>query len=107
MLHTAVEPHHLHSIPASGSGSVGRAAAGAIRIGNVVRAAITNRRILEPVEARIMLTVGLLLLALAILFAFFPGLLAYPLVAVAAWIAIALLYRAYSLYKGQPKKVQS
>ena len=40
-------------------GSVSRAAAGAIRIGNTVGAAFTNRRVIDAVEARIMLTGGL------------------------------------------------
>jgi predicted MFS family arabinose efflux permease len=47
-------------------------AAGAIRIGNAIGAAFTNKRVLEPVEACIMLTTGVLLLALATLFALFP-----------------------------------
>src|ERR687896_533032 len=97
------EPHHEYPVLTSGGGSGGRAAAGAIRIGNAVGAAFTNRRVLEPAEARIMVAVGMLLLTLAILFAFFPRLLAYPLTAVFVWVAVALLYRGYKLYrrKGQ------
>lgn len=91
------EPPHPHPIKASGGGSGGRAAAGAVRIGNAVGAAFTNRRELEPVEARIWLTMGALLIGLAVLFAFFPRVLAYPTVALFGWIALALLYRAYSL----------
>jgi cardiolipin synthase A/B len=83
----------------SGGGSVGRAAAGAIRIGNAVGAAFTNRRLLEPVEARIMVTTGVLLLTLAILFWFFPGVLVYPVVIIFIWIALALLYRGYKLHR--------
>ena len=93
------EPRHPHPVLTSGGGSGGRAAAGAIRIGNAVGAAFTNRRVLEPVEARIMLTVGVLLLALAILFAFFPRLLVYPLIVVFVWIAVSLLYRGYKLHR--------
>jgi cardiolipin synthase len=74
-----------------------RSAAGAIRIGNAVGAAFTNRRVLEPVESRIMLTVGAALLALAILFAKFPRALAYPVVVICIWIAVALLYKGYKL----------
>lgn len=96
------EPSHLHPVLTSGGGSAGRAAAGVIRIGNAVGAAFTNRRVLEPVEARMMVTTGALLLALAILFAFFPRLLVYPLVLVFVWFAFALLYRGYKLHrKGQ------
>jgi cardiolipin synthase A/B len=102
------EPPHPHPVMTSGGGSAGRAAAGAVRIGNAVGAAFTNRRVLEPVEARIMVTVGVLLLTLAIFFAFFPRLLAYPLIVVSVWIAVALLYRGYKLHrrKGQRDKVE-
>jgi cardiolipin synthase A/B len=84
----------------SGGGSGGRAAAGAIRLGNAVGAAFTNRRVLEPVEARLMLIVGLLLLALAVLAWFFPGVVTYPIVVLLLWISLALLYRAYRLKQG-------
>jgi len=91
------EPAHPHPLMSSGGGSAGRAAAGALRISNTVGAAFTNRRVLEPVEARIMLTAGGLLLGLTILFAWFPRVLAYPLVVVFVWISLALLYRGYRL----------
>ncbi|MDQ2945353.1 MAG: cardiolipin synthase B, partial [Acidobacteriota bacterium] len=83
----------------SGGGVAGRAAAGAIRIGNTIGAAFTNRRVMEPVEASIMITAGGLLLALAILIGYFPRLLAYPLVVVFMWISLALLYRGYKLHR--------
>jgi hypothetical protein len=54
---------------------------------------------LEPVEARIMLTVGLLLLALAVLFGSFPRLLVYPVVIFCAWVAVTLLYRGCQLHR--------
>jgi cardiolipin synthase len=45
-----------------------------------------------------MIAVGALLLAAALLFAFFPRLLVYPLVAILVWISVALLYRGYRLH---------
>jgi cardiolipin synthase len=78
-----------------GSGS--RAAAGAVRIGNALGAAFADRRVLEPVEARMLLVGGGALLALAALFAAFPLLLALPLSAALAWGALALIYRGVSL----------
>jgi len=93
------EPRHPRPVMTSGGGSGGRAAAGAIRIGNAVGAAFTNRRVLEPVEAHIMITAGILLLALAMLFWFFPRLLAYPLAIAFVWIAVALLYKGCKLYR--------
>jgi cardiolipin synthase len=80
-----------------GGGSAGRAAAGALRLGNAVGAAVANRRVLDPFESRLMAGGGVLLLALAALFAAFPRLLAYPLVAVMIWFGLALLLRSYKL----------
>jgi phosphatidylserine/phosphatidylglycerophosphate/cardiolipin synthase-like enzyme len=93
------EPRHPHPTMTSGGGSAGRAAAGAVRIGNAIGAAFTNRRVLEPVEARLMVTTGAMLSALAILFALFPRLLVYPLVFILAWFAVTLLYRGLKLYR--------
>lgn len=93
------EPPHPHSGMTSGGGSGGRAAAGALRIGNAVGAAITSRRVLEPVEVSIMLTAGVSLLVLAILFAIFPRVLVYPVVVIFLWFAMALFYRGYKLYR--------
>ena len=84
--------------PASGGGgSAGRAAAGLLRIGNTVGAAVTNQRTLEPVETRIMLAVAVALVIVGALGAMFPRLVAYPIAAVAIWIAGALVYRSYRL----------
>ncbi|HZO37583.1 MAG TPA: phospholipase D-like domain-containing protein [Methylomirabilota bacterium] len=80
-----------------GGGSAGRAAAGLLRIGNTVGAAVIARRTLEPVETRIMLAVSIALLILATLVAVFPRLIAYPFAALAVWIAGALMYRCYRL----------
>src|SRR5207248_10943425 len=99
------EPRHPVSVATSSGGSVGRAAAGALRIGNAVGAAFTSRRVLEPVEARILLTTGALLLGLSILFGFFPRVSAYAGIVILGWIALALLYRGYKLYRsGKPSK---
>ncbi len=98
-LHAPGEPRHPIPMSASGGGSAGRAAAGAIRIGRAVGAAFTNRRVLQPVEQRLTLWTGLLLLALAVLFYFFPQVAAYPLLFVCVWTAAALLYRSYQLLR--------
>ncbi len=91
------EPHRTHAVMTSGGGSVGRAAAGAIRIGNVIGAAFTDRRVLEPVESRLTAGAGSLLLALAVLFAFFPRGLAYPVLIMFVWFGAALLFRSCKL----------
>jgi cardiolipin synthase len=72
-------------------------AAGAVRVGNTVAAAITNRRVLESVEANIAIVAGLSLSGLAALAFWFPRGIAYPLGAFAFWLAIALLYRGLAL----------
>ncbi len=88
-----------HPIPAaSGGGSASRAAAGAIRIGNAVGAAFTSRRVLHPVERGVVFGAGILLLLLAVVLYFFPFVAGYPLMAVLAWVAIALIYRGYKLH---------
>ena len=95
------QPRHAPRLTTSGGGSGGRVAAGALRIGNAMGAAFASKRVLEFVEARLMLLGGVSLLSLAALFAYFPGLLAYPVVVIFAWFAIALLYRAYKLYRNK------
>jgi cardiolipin synthase len=90
--------HHRRPLLTSGGGSVGRAAAGTIRISNTIGAAFTNRRVMESVEARLMAMAGALLLALAILFAFFPDVLVYPVIVIFTWVALTLFYRSYKLH---------
>jgi len=94
-------PQHRRVTSLRGGGSAGRAAAGAVRIGNAIGAAFTNRRPLGPIEARLALTAGLLLCALSVVVAVFPQVVAYPLVLVGAWAGIALLYRGYRLRRTQ------
>jgi cardiolipin synthase len=86
-----------------GGGSGGRAAAGAMRIGHAIGAAITDRRVLGPVEARLATLAGLLLIGLAVLFVFVPGVLIYPVVVLCGWGGLALFYRAYRLARAKRK----
>jgi cardiolipin synthase A/B len=81
----------------SSGGSAGRAAAGAVRIGNAVGAAIADRRVLGPVEARVAAVVGLLLCFASLLFFVFPRVLVYPVVLITAWGGLSLLHRAVRL----------
>lgn len=98
------EPPHPHPAITSGGGSAGRAAAGALRIGNAVGAAFTGRRVLDPAEARLMTTVAMLLLVSAILFALFPRVIAYPLFIIFAWLGGTLLYKGYKLHRQTKRK---
>ena len=98
------QPRRRHRLLRRGGGSSGRAAAGVVRIANVVGAAFTHRRVIEPVESRITVAVGGLLLALAALFALVPRLLAYPLVALAVWIGSALLYQGFKMHRAKARR---
>jgi len=87
------------SAGATSAGSAGRAVAGAVRIGNAVGAAITNRRVLGRAEAGLMLRVGLLLLAFAAPCILWPRLVTIPLAVLAIWVAVSMLVRAIKLYR--------
>jgi cardiolipin synthase A/B len=87
-----------------GRGSGGRAMAGAMRIGSAVSAAVTNRRVLEPIEGHIALSAGAVLMLLAILAVLFPRLLAYPLAAIAAWLAATLFSRGLALLRERNRR---
>jgi cardiolipin synthase len=85
--------------PARRPGSAGRAAAGAVSIGSAVGAAMTGRRVLGPAEARIMGAGGLALLVLGLVAFLWPRALAVPLGALAIWLAVSLLCRAWALHR--------
>src|SRR5438046_9654433 len=92
-------PPRRHGSATSGGGSAGRVAAGAVRVGNTVAAAVTNRRVLESVEADIALIAGAILAAIAALAFKYPRGIAYPLGVFTAWLAAAILYRGIGLYR--------
>lgn len=69
----------------------------AMRLGNTVAAAIQQQRVLGAVEAAILLILGILLLAVAMLGLYWPRLLAFPIVVISLWLAVCLLARAWRL----------
>jgi len=73
-----------------------RAAAGALRLGRTVGAALTEQRVLEPAEARLLALVGAALIGVAAAASFWPLLIAAPLCVILVWIALASWPR-YSL----------
>ena len=77
--------------------SGGRAVAGAFRIGSTVSAAVTNRRVLEPIEAHIALLAGTALVGLVALALVYPRGFSYPIAVLAAWPAVALVVRGLKL----------
>lgn len=84
----------------SRKGSATRAAAGIVGVGSAVGAAITNRRVLGPAEARIMFMAAGLLLLLSIVAVKWPRGVTFPLAFIGTWVAIALFIRAWKLRKG-------
>jgi cardiolipin synthase len=88
--------HHQRPV-GSGGGSTSRVAAGALRVGSAVGAAVTNRRLFEPVEGQLLVTFAALLLSLAVLLAILPALLVYPAIVLCTWAGLALAYRAFKL----------
>jgi cardiolipin synthase len=84
----------------SRKGSTSRAAAGVIGVGSAVGAAITNRRVLGPAEARLMAMAAGVLLALSAVAVKWPRGITYPLAFVGTWVALALFIRAYKLNRG-------
>jgi cardiolipin synthase len=89
--------------PRNGGGRTTRATAGAVRMGNAIGAALTRRRALGPVEARLTLFTGLILCALSAMVAVFPRALALPVAVLGAWGGIALVYRGIQLRRIQKK----
>ena len=83
-------------------GNVGRAAAGAVRLGNAVGAAIAGTRLLGRAEASLFAGVAGGLLIVALLGAIWPRLLAVPIALLCAWIAVGLLGRALALARAAP-----
>jgi hypothetical protein len=70
-----------------------------MRLGSTVSAAVTNRRVLDPMEGNIALLAGAGLAGLAVLAFLFPRGVAYPLAVLAAWVAGALIFRGTGLVR--------
>jgi cardiolipin synthase len=86
---------------ATGSGGrAARAAAGALRIGNTVGAAFSNRRILGPAESGMMFSVALVFLVFSVAALLVPLAVTVPLALVALWVGATLLVRAWRMRKG-------
>lgn len=83
----------------SAGGSTSRAAAGALRLGRAVGAALTEQRVLANTEAKVVGIVGGFLVAVAVLGVIWPLLIAVPVCIILLWLAISLFIRAHSLRK--------
>ncbi len=93
------------SVPGGGRGapapraSAGRFFAGAIGLSSTLRATLTQTRVLGAGEALVVLAGGVLLLVMALLGAFLPRLIAWPLAFAAVWGGADLLLRAVRLWR--------
>jgi cardiolipin synthase A/B len=83
-------------------GSAGRAAAGAVSVGSALGAALTNRRTLGPAEASLLTVVAIAMLGLAVVAAWFPRVLAWPIALFAAWLGIAWAWKGWTLWRRKP-----
>jgi len=79
-------------------GSASRAAAGALRIGREVGAALTEQRALARTEARLVAVVGVVLLGLGSAIVLWPLIAALPAALILLWLALALFAKARALF---------
>jgi cardiolipin synthase A/B len=100
---TAAAPHPEETRAARRalSGSAGRAAAGAVSVGSALGAALTNRRILGPAEAGLLMIMAFAALGVGAVAALWPRVLAWPLAVLAIWMGLAWGAKAYALRKGK------
>jgi cardiolipin synthase A/B len=82
------------------SGSAGRAAAGAVSVGSALGAALTNRRTLGPAEAGLLATMAIIVFGVVLVAALWPRVVAWPIAAIGAWVAISWLLKSIYLWRG-------
>jgi len=87
-------------------GSSSRAAAGALRIANTMGAALTDRRVLGDTETGALLSVTLLLTALAIIAVLWPAVIAWPLAVITAWLALNTGIRTWRLRRRHIRRMR-
>jgi cardiolipin synthase len=93
--------------PRIAGGSVSLAGASAIRISNAVGAAITNRRVLGPAEARIMGSAGMILLLFAVVGLLWPRWVVIPFSVLTGWLAVSLFIRACKLRRKRRMEMEN
>jgi cardiolipin synthase len=98
------EDRALHESSESRSGGAGRAAAGALRLGRTVGAALTEQRVLATTEAKIVAVVAVIALLLAICVVIWPWVAAAPVALFLAWASLVLVTRAVSLRRERRKR---
>src|SRR5580698_3123580 len=98
------EDRASHEPSETRSGGAGRAAAGALRLGRTVRAALTEQRVLATTEAKIVAVVAVIALLLAICVVIWPWVAAAPVALFLVWASLVLVTRAVSLRRERRKR---
>jgi len=86
------------------SGGSGRAAAGFMRLGLSLGAAVTNRRKLGRAEAVLMCWGAALLVMVAVIAAKWPKAIALPLAVLCCWVAVTLVVKAFKVRDRRDRK---
>jgi len=81
------------------AGSAGRAAAGAVSVGSALGAALTNRRTLGSAEAGLLTAFAVLTIGIAVLAAWFPRILAWPVAVLCGWLGVSWAWKAFTLWR--------
>ena len=76
-----------------------KATAGALNAATSIGSAITKKMPLGAGDARLLLIVGSVLFAIAVLFIFFPRVASIPVIAILLLIAIPTLAKAFQTYR--------
>jgi cardiolipin synthase A/B len=95
---------HVPEPLAAQSGSASRAAAGALRIGRTVGAALSEQRVLAPTEARLVAAFAVVALVLAAIVVRWPLVAAVPVAVLLAWISLTLFAKARALRRERRRR---
>ncbi|MFP5380027.1 MAG: phospholipase D-like domain-containing protein, partial [Vicinamibacteria bacterium] len=85
-------------------GSAGRAAAGALRLGNTLGAALTQHRQLGPTDARVLFMGAALLVVTGLAGALWPALVVWPLSVACLWVGAGLMTDAWRLWRQRTRQ---
>ena len=94
----------IEDLRGRGRSTTRAAAAGAIRMGRTLGAALTRRREVGPAEAINLFWSSLIFLALGLLALFVPKAISIPFGVVAVWFAVAGLFQAWRLYVSETRR---
>jgi cardiolipin synthase A/B len=83
------------------------AAAGVVRMGRTLGAALTARREVGPAEAINLFWSSVIFLAFGLLALLLPQAVAVPAGVLALWLALAGLFRSWRLYRGESEPTEA